>query len=131
MKLPRKVYVIFPFDYEGKVAGVYVGSTKDPRQRLVNHLNDYGAQQWELHNLMRENGFKAYVVDTIDDYEESHIEYDWIDVFKHFLPDLKIFNVRTEQYASWENVKNPASFTFGLLYRSEEDLHLRERVITP
>ncbi len=129
MKLPRKVYAIFPFNEDGSVAGVYVGSSANPNQRITNHLNDYGAQQFELHDLMRKNGFKAYEVDCINSLKESHIEYDWIDMFDKFLPDLKIFNARTEKYATWKNVKNPASFTFGVL--CEKDLHLLERTVTP
>lgn len=105
MKLPRKVYVIMPFDHDKKIAGVYVGSSANLQQRIMNHLNSYSAQQKELHDLMRKNGFEVCVVDDIENIGESHLEYDWIEFFKertHF----KVFNFRQDLCgADWHRLK--------------------------
>lgn len=112
MKLPRKVYVILPLNADGIFAGIYVGSSCNPEKRLENHLNDFCIQQKELHDLMRDFGFEAYVLDTIDTFSERHVEFDWIDLFSHIVPDLKIFNVVVTKNASLKNVKNGGSFMY-------------------
>jgi len=90
MKLPRYVYAIYPLDGSGDIAGVYVGTTSNIRCRIKNHISTKG-QQTELHKMMRENGFMYQIVETISEYEDRHLEYDWIDFFKK-KTHLMVFN---------------------------------------
>ena len=91
---PKKVYLIFPFDAKGHVAGVYVGSTWRIEERIRCHKGDHKSiHMMELHDLMRTNGFKVEIVGEIKTWKENHIEYDWIDYFMK-RSNLKVFNYR-------------------------------------
>ena len=94
LKYPRKVYLIFPFDDNGKVAGVYIGCSHNPVARMELHIREKPLprkEQNELHRLMRDNGFLYGVVDEIPTYTEQYIEYDWVDYFKQNY-GYRIFN---------------------------------------
>lgn len=80
---PKQVYLIFPFDENGKIEGVYVGSSNDVRSRVKNHRNDHhsSGKQKILHDLMRKNGYDYLIVDEIKSFHENHVEYDWMDFF--------------------------------------------------
>lgn len=97
MKLPRYVYAIYPFDEDGKIAGVYVGATSNIRCRMKNHVNNMRQQQ-ELHGMMRENGFTYQILETIKEYNDRHLEYDWMDFFKEKTP-LRVFNISDDCFA--------------------------------
>ena len=93
MKIPRIVYAIYPHDENGNIVGVYVGSTHDLKRRLQIHMADRTTkgEQVTLHNLMRENGFDYQKLDTINEFKERHLEYDWIAYFKE-KTNLKVLN---------------------------------------
>lgn len=103
---PRKVYVIFPFNSDGTIAGVYVGSSYRVKERIECHKGDHQSKHMvELHDLMRENGFKYQIIDEIGDWRETHIEYDWIDFFKK-KTTMKVFNFRQNICgADWHRLK--------------------------
>ena len=92
-KYPRKVYAIFPYDKNGKAAGVYVGSSANMKRRLINHRSSAPGQgnQDQLHQLMRDNGCAYKFLDDISGIKENHVEYDWIDYFVK-VSDFKVFN---------------------------------------
>lgn len=91
MKFPKKIYAILPYGSDGKIAGVYVGVTKNIKTRMANHLYDYSSLQTELHNLMRENGFSYLVLGEAPHYRDGYLEYDWIDFFLK-RTNLRVFN---------------------------------------
>ena len=93
----KKVYAIYPFNDCGEIAGVYIGSTLNIKERMAQHLfspkNEVG-KQGQMHELMIRNGYKVQIIDVIHDYwGEANREYDWID-FCEKNTDLKIFNTR-------------------------------------
>ena len=89
----KKVYALFPFDEDGEIAGVYVGSSQNPLTRVRSHKNtqDGHGKQDVLHELMRENGFTYIFVDDIKTFKDAHVEYDWIDYFIK-QTNLTVFN---------------------------------------
>lgn len=89
----KKVYAIFPFDEDGEIAGVYIGSSQNPLTRVRNHRNtkDGHGKQDTLHELMRKNGFTYIFVDDIKTFKDAHVEYDWIDYFIK-QTNLTVFN---------------------------------------
>ena len=91
MKYPKKIYAIFPYESNGKVAGVYVGITNNLKIRIANHFYDHSSCQPELHDLMRKNGYSYLVLGEISRYKDGYLEYDWIDFFSK-KTRLKIFN---------------------------------------
>ena len=93
---PKKVYAIFPYDENGKTAGVYVGMTEKPVERIKLHLHDTTSKNGakELHDLMRSNGYHWVTLSTVSQYEDRSAEYDWIDYFQK-KTDLKVFNERS------------------------------------
>lgn len=98
MKYPRLVYVIFPYDEEGKVAGAYIGSSANMQWRMVNHRCQKagkGEKQDRLHELMRKNGCAYKILDVINCVHENHIEYDWINLFAKYT-NFEIFNTQTD-----------------------------------
>lgn len=108
---PKEVYLIFPFDENGNAAGVYVGASSWVEERIRNHLYSGKSEpdnQKEAHLLMKENGFSYTVVDTIEDFNETHIEYDWIDFFLKNT-DLRVFNSLKIglKNADWKRLNNP------------------------
>ena len=105
MKLPRKVYAIFPLNENGEIAGVYVGSSANVKERIKHHLQTYGMNQNELHELMRKNGYMYCLLNSILEHKESHFEYDWIDFFDK-CTSLRVFNnQRGVCGASWRRLK--------------------------
>lgn len=103
-KYPKSVYVIFPHDASGQVAGVYVGSSGNAAKRIEIHVRNFHSQT-ELHDLMRKNGFDWFVIDCIHDSSEKHLEYDWIDFFKK-KTCLHLFNAKTLCYQpDWRRLK--------------------------
>lgn len=95
MAYPKSVYAIFPFDSEGNVAGVYVGSTWNLKERIRCHIGTHVelGKQTLLHDLMRNNGFICVNIGIIQNFKEAHIEYDWIDFFQN-RTNLNLFNNR-------------------------------------
>lgn len=91
----KYVYAIYPKDENGNIAGVYVGSTVDIKMRINAHKNlkvkrKANDPQYELHQLMRDNGFSYEVLDTITDDCEDYKEYKWMEVLSKKYP--KVFN---------------------------------------
>lgn len=109
---PREVYLIFPFDEQGKIAGVYVGSSCCVSTRIYGHLTIKGydtcGEQKELHELMRKNGFAYEVVDKIDKWQNSYIEYDWVDFFLNNY-EIRVFNSHKKGCVirDWKRLENP------------------------
>jgi hypothetical protein len=102
-QFPKSVYVIFPHDDSGEIAGVYVGSSGNAFERLKMHLHDNQTQK-ELHDLMRRNGFDWFVVDVIKNRTDLHLEYDWMDFFKQNT-HLHLFNQRTQYHKpDWRRI---------------------------
>lgn len=105
MSYPKKVYALFPYDENGDVAGVYVGSTHDPEERMRIHKNTpkgHGKQD-DLHELMRRNGFFYVVVDEYSHCSNSHIEFDWLDYFLK-RTNLRVFNNFVSKKADWKQI---------------------------
>ena len=100
MTFPSDVYAIYPYDEEGQVAGVYVGSAHNVQHRFNGHLQARTHQK-ELHDLMRKNGFTFQILGKQNSYKESNLEYDWIDFFKQ--TNVKVFNSYIRE-GSFENV---------------------------
>ena len=91
----KDIYLIFPYDKDRKVAGVYVGSSKWLRVRINSHKDTYRHRpeddpQRELHEMMRENGFELLKVDTVNEFTKWR-EYVWIDMFCKYT-NLRVFN---------------------------------------
>lgn len=108
---PKKVYLIFPYDENREIAGVYVGASIHPKTRIQQHIGGAGNEyenQKEFHKLMKENGYTYCVVDEIEDWEHSCIEYDWVDYFRKVI-GLKTFNskIRGSVVGDWLFLKNP------------------------
>lgn len=105
MSYPKKVYVLFPHNDEGMIAGVYVGSSENVKERIRGHKNthDGHGKQDELHNLMRRNGYTYFVVDEISEWRESYIEFDWMDYFIK-CTNLPVFNNFVSKKANWERI---------------------------
>ena len=57
---------------------------------------------------MKANGYTYCVVDEIENWEQSYIEYDWIDYFKKVI-GIKTFNskIRGSAIGDWLFLKNP------------------------
>ena len=107
-KFPKSVYVIFPHDDSGSIAGVYVGASGNASERIKMHLNDRHSQK-ELHDLMRRNGFEWFVVDSIENPSDLHLEFDWMDFFKQNT-QLHLFNERTQYHKpNWRRIGGEAS----------------------
>lgn len=101
MYFPRQVYAIYPYNEQGEVAGVYIGSSQNVRERFGNHLSSKHTQD-ELHRLMNEFGYTFQVLDTEHNYDETQLEYDWIDFF--IKSKAKVFNKYTRD-GNQENVQ--------------------------
>lgn len=111
MKYPRQVYLLFPYDEFGDIAGVYVGSSHNVARRMDYHFSDRSTKfrkQRNLHKLMRDNGFSYVVVDTIENEDFSYIEYDWVDYFLQNF-NVRVFNSKKIGCAiwNWHRLKNP------------------------
>lgn len=87
----RYIYAIYPYDEKGEYAGVYVGSTRELKMRLGQHVrqNTKDAQA-EMHELMRSNGYIWQILETCD-FSTRRREYEWVDFFRS-TTDLKVFN---------------------------------------
>lgn len=88
------VYAIYPFDEKGNLAGVYVGKTKNLRNRIRAHYSTSPVNdpQITLHDLMRNNGFTFQLLEITFNPRTSYlVEEHWIDFFSH--EDIKVFNV--------------------------------------
>ena len=91
MRLPRKVYVIYPFDDSGEIAGAYVGSSWHINVRIKSHVwKNTTPPHKEFHELMKKNGFAWQELDEILVFSEKHKEYDWIAFFKS--QKIRVFN---------------------------------------
>lgn len=105
---PKEVYIIFPYDSDGKIAGAYVGVTcLGVNRRIRLHINTHRdcGRQTELHDLMRNNGYTCIVVDQINSWKESSIEYDWIDYCEKKM-NLHMFNnLKGLCNADWHRLK--------------------------
>ena len=99
---PQYIYVIFPNDASGNVAGAYVGISYDVKGRVESHLHTYSTNplQNELHQLMRENGFAYKVLGKATSYKEAYAEYDWIDFIERKLK-ARLFNSKKGSHADW------------------------------
>lgn len=106
MSYPKKVYVLFPFNKFGNIAGVYIGSSQDPEERMRIHKNTHNGhgKQDQLHELMRNNGFLYVVVDEIKTCKDTYIEFDWLDYFDK-RTKLTIFNNFISPKANWERIE--------------------------
>lgn len=88
---PKFVYVIFPYDDDGKISSVYVGSAENARVRLDSHLYAKANDPYkDLHDQMKKNGFEFFVIDELN-YSTSWREYMWAKYF-HDCGRLKVFN---------------------------------------
>lgn len=93
MIFPRYVYAIYPYNQNGQYAGVYVGSTKDVRERIRLHLAKKKEDpQQELHDLMRQNGFEYEILDEVKGMSERDAEYKWVHHFLKF-GVIQVFNI--------------------------------------
>lgn len=108
MIYPRKVYLIFPYDECGNIAGVYVGSSSRVKERIEEHLrnSDNYENQRNFHELMIKNGFAYGVVDEIEDYLCGHLEYDWANYFLENT-NIKVFNSLGLKNANWHRLDSP------------------------
>lgn len=100
----KDIYLIFPYDKDRNVAGVYVGSSRQLKMRLNRHKhgNKFDPEndpQRELHKLMRENGFECIRVDTAD-FKTKWKEYIWIDMFCKYT-NLRVFNKLRGSYGQY------------------------------
>lgn len=87
----KYVYAIYPKDKDGNIAGVYVGSSENVERRIRSHTNRHrNDTQYELHFLMRKNGFEFEVLDSINCPDEMYKEYMWIELLCKNYP--KVFN---------------------------------------
>lgn len=91
MRVPRKVYVIYPFTDSGEIAGAYIGSSWEVNLRIKSHVwKNSTKQHEEFHKLMTENGFAWQELDDIPTFSDKHKEYDWIDFFRS--QKIRVFN---------------------------------------
>ena len=107
MSYPKKVYALFPYDEQGNIAGVYVGSSWKPKERVRIHKNTPNGKgkQDRLHALMRTNGFSYLIIDEIPTCNDTYIEFDWIDFFIK-RTKLPVFNNFVGACgANWERIK--------------------------
>lgn len=94
----RIIYAIYPLDSDGNIAGVYVGMTRNLRQRIKGHMNDrHTENQMGFHSLMRDYGFYYQILENVEEYPDRRHEYDWIDYFKHM--GVPVFNAQTECFS--------------------------------
>ena len=121
---PKEVYLIFPYDEDGIIAGVYVGSSCSVSWRIAEHYyatENRQDNQKELHKLMRDNGFTYLVVDKIKSLHESFTEYDWVDYFakNH---NIKIFNSSKVGRVNrdWLRLKKPQEKVHFLIDKDRE-----------
>lgn len=106
----KDIYLIFPYDKDLNIAGVYVGSSRFSDIRIDCHLHEHkydpeNDHQRELHELMRENGFEYLKVDTAD-FNSKWKEYIWIDMFCKYT-NLTVYNKFRGCYG-----KNPAALVY-------------------
>lgn len=101
MRYPRKIYAIYPFDENGNIAGVYVGSSFDYEERIKGHFFSRKVEQEYFHSLMRTNGFTFQLLGDIQDVRENHLEYDWMDFLNK--SGVKVFNSLVGKTRSWED----------------------------
>ena len=123
MKYPKTIYAIYPYDENGEVAGVYVGSSEMVKTRILAHRSNVRTQL-ELHELMRKNGFTFQMLGVINDYEESHLEYDWAEFFTCM--GLKVFNTLKYKNVNWKRLITDYSVPVwngkGVTYRLRPDI---------
>lgn len=109
MKIPRKVYVIYPFTDSGEIAGAYIGSSWNVVLRLRNHVCcTVTKAHEEFHDLMRRNGYAWQELDNISTFSERYKEYAWIDFFKS--QNVRVFNNKlgtTAKTTIYRNGKAP------------------------
>jgi predicted GIY-YIG superfamily endonuclease len=88
MKLPRTVYAL-RHEATGKV---YIGSTADPRQRLLKHLNrlkngTHNSKQLQAdYDQHADKSLTLEVLDEIRDFGERDKEYRWMEIYNTFDP---------------------------------------------
>lgn len=88
---PKHIYAILPYDDDGKISSVYIGSAEDVGARIKSHLYESKNDAYsDLHDLMRKNGFEIFVIDEMD-LNTSWREYMWAKYF-HDRGKLKVFN---------------------------------------
>lgn len=93
MRVPRKVYAIYPFTEYGEIAGVYVGSSYHASHRIREHFLNKGKNaHTEFHELMRRNGFAWQELDDIPTFFDKHKEFDWIAFFRK--QNVRVFNTK-------------------------------------
>lgn len=95
---PRDVYLIFTYNNDGNVNGVYVGSSTNVVNRLKQHIfcgkNDH---QKDLHSYMKTGNYFCIVVDSFD--HVSSIEYEWIRFFEQ-MTKIPVFNISKDKMES-------------------------------
>lgn len=128
---PKEVYLIFPYDENGIIAGVYVGSSCFVSFRIAEHrytTENRKDDQKELHKLMRDNGFTYLIVDEIKSWHESFTEYDWVDYFaKNY--NIKIFNSPNVGRVNrdWHRLNKPQDKVHFLIDKDREFLAASSR----
>lgn len=110
MRVPRKVYVIYPFTNSGEIAGAYIGSSWNVVLRLRNHICCTATKAHEeFHDLMRRNGYAWQELDDIPTFSDRYKEYAWIDFFKK--QNVRVFNSQigknADQKTIYRNGKAP------------------------
>ena len=95
MRFPRWVYAIYPLDENGNITGVYVGSSATPHDRVKRHCYSiHDDKQFELHSLMRTNGYYYCLLEKITEWDQRVNEYLWI---KHYMEKgMKVYNILTD-----------------------------------
>lgn len=110
MKVPRKVYVIYPFTNSGEIAGAYIGSSCNVNLRIKSHVWKNSSKAHKgFHDLMKQNGFVWQELDDIPTYFDRYKEHAWIDFFKN--QNVRVFNSQISkdagQTAIYRNGKAP------------------------
>lgn len=127
MRLPSYIYVIYPFDDKGNIAGAYVGMSACVQQRMIQHCESKDKNQQELHDLMNENGFTFQILDVVKTMDDTHLEADWIAFFDDL--NIRTFNIMKKK----GYVTNTGHISMGgniqNLIRNPENM--RFRVVCP
>lgn len=86
MKLPRTVYAL-RHDATGKM---YIGSTANPRQRLLKHINrlkngTHNSKQLQAdYDRHADKSLTLILLDEIKTFDERGKEYEWMEVYNTF-----------------------------------------------
>lgn len=79
MELPRVIYAI----KHNVTKRIYVGSSKNPQQRLAHHLSMLRNGKHPVEDMQRDfdehgDDFEFFILDTIFDYQDRDREYDFM-----------------------------------------------------